>query len=256
MAPFDPLKSPLHHYVDDVIRCVTPMEVVERLDLLLRSGGLVFAGVNMRLRAFSAGRFPEKVGDWEAVKVGETMFWHKSVPVEWQREYELMRVNRYDPIIMLARTSVMPFAWSEAADMLDLIGGERWVHESLHRYGIPDGISASAARWMINIWSPDKVTMTSKVRMMIATVALHAALRLEEMVRANVRDTTHRPPLSPRELAVLRGASIGQKASDTAKVLGISIETVRTHMKSAQDRLGARNAAHAVAEAMRLRLFV
>jgi DNA-binding CsgD family transcriptional regulator len=38
-------------------------------------------------------------------------------------------------------------------------------------------------------------------------------------------------------------------------VLGISGETVRTHMKSAQDRLGARNSAHAVAEAMRLRLF-
>ena len=253
----DPLKTPLHHYVDDVIRCVTPMEVVERLDLLLRSRGLAFADVNMRLRAFSAGRFPEKVGDWEAVKEGETLFRHKSVPTEWQREYEMIRVNRYDPIIMLARTGITPFAWSETADMLNLVGGERWVHESLQRYGIRDGITASiGARWMINVWSPEKITMTSKVRMMLASVAMHAALRLEELVRANLRDTARRPPLSPRELAVLRGASLGQRASDTAKVLGISVETVRTHMKRAQQRLSARNSAHAVAEAMRLRLIV
>ena len=104
----DPLKSPLHDYVDDVIRCVTPMEVVERLDLLLRNRGLAFADVNMRLRAFCAGRFPEKVGDWEAVKVGETLFWHKSVPMGWKREYEMMRVNRYDLIVMLARTGITP----------------------------------------------------------------------------------------------------------------------------------------------------
>jgi LuxR family quorum sensing-dependent transcriptional regulator len=233
------------------------MEVVERLDLLLHNRGLAFADVKMRLRAFSAGRFPEKVGDWAAVKVGETLFWHKSVPMGWQREYEMMRVNRYDLIVMLARTGITPFSWSEAADALNLVGGERWVHESLQRYGVRDGITASVgARWMINVWSPEKVTMTSKVRMMLATVATHAALRLEELVRGNLRATARRPQLSPRELAVLRGASLGQKASDTAKVLGLSVETVRTHMKSAQERLGARNSAHAVAEAMRLHLFV
>jgi LuxR family quorum sensing-dependent transcriptional regulator len=253
----DPLKSPLHQYVDDVIRCATPMEVVERLDLLLRNRGLAFADVNMRLRAFSAGRFPERVGDWEAVKVGETLFWHKSVPMEWQREYEMMRVNRYDLIVMLARMGITPFAWSETADTLNLVGGERWVHDLMQRYGIRDGITASVgARWMINVWSPEKVTMTSKVRVMLATVAMHAALRLEELVRGNLRDTARRPQVSPRELAVLRGASLGQTASETAKVLGLSVETVRTHMKSAQERLGARNSAHAVANAMRLRLLV
>src|SRR5262249_16768245 len=117
------------------------MEVVERLDLLLRNRGLAFADVNMRLRAFSSGRFPEKGGDWEAVKEGEVVLWDKAVPKEWQREYEMMRVNRYDPIIMLARTGISPFAWSETADMLNLVGGERWVHESLQRYGIRDGVT-------------------------------------------------------------------------------------------------------------------
>src|SRR5262249_9209970 len=134
------------------------MEVVERLDLLLRNRGLALGAVNMRLRAFSSGRFPEKVGDWEAVKEGETLFWHKSVPKEWQREYEMMRVNRYDPIIMLARTGISPFAWSETPDMLNLVGGELWVHESLHSYGLRAVATTSiSARWIIYFWTPKKI---------------------------------------------------------------------------------------------------
>jgi DNA-binding CsgD family transcriptional regulator len=63
------------------------------------------------------------------------------------------------------------------------------------------------------------------------------------------------PHLTPRQLAVLRCASLGQRVPEIARALGLGAETVRTHMKKARDKLGSHTTAHAVAEAMRWRLF-
>ena len=57
--------------------------------------------------------------------------------------------------------------------------------------------------------------------------------------------------LTQRELSVLKNASEGRTADEIASVLGLGMETVRSHLKKARAKLGARNSAHAVAEAMR-----
>ncbi len=44
--------------------------------------------------------------------------------------------------------------------------------------------------------------------------------------------------LTPRELAVLRMVSMGHQSSDIAKALGLGEETVRSHLKKAQAKLG------------------
>jgi DNA-binding CsgD family transcriptional regulator len=60
--------------------------------------------------------------------------------------------------------------------------------------------------------------------------------------------------LTPRELTVLRLASTGALHREIAQVLGLGVETVRTHLKKAQIKLGVRNRTHAVAEALRQNL--
>jgi len=60
--------------------------------------------------------------------------------------------------------------------------------------------------------------------------------------------------LTPRELAVLRLASAGAPQREIAQALGLGEETVRTHLKKAQIKLGARNRTHTVADAMRQNL--
>jgi len=50
---------------------------------------------------------------------------------------------------------------------------------------------------------------------------------------------------------VLRHASLGETLQETAKLLGLGEETVRSHFKKAQAKLGTRNRTHTVAEAMR-----
>jgi len=60
--------------------------------------------------------------------------------------------------------------------------------------------------------------------------------------------------LTPRELAVLRLVSTGAQARQAAQELGLGEETVRSHLKKAQSKLGVRNRAQAVAEALRQHL--
>ena len=58
-------------------------------------------------------------------------------------------------------------------------------------------------------------------------------------------------------LVIERGAffeGMGAQSSEVAKALDIGAETVRSHLKKAQTKLGARNRTQAVAEALRQKL--
>lgn len=57
--------------------------------------------------------------------------------------------------------------------------------------------------------------------------------------------------LTPSERAVLRKASEGWTATQTANHLGISAETVKSHLTRVRNKLKARNTVHAAAIAIR-----
>jgi DNA-binding NarL/FixJ family response regulator len=57
--------------------------------------------------------------------------------------------------------------------------------------------------------------------------------------------------LSPRETDVLRGMVDGLSYKMVAAKLGISFETVRTHVKNVYDKLGVHNCTEAVAKALK-----
>lgn len=57
--------------------------------------------------------------------------------------------------------------------------------------------------------------------------------------------------LTPRQLDVLRGMANGEQYKMMCDRLGMSMGTLKTHVHSMLDRLGARNAAQAVAIGMR-----
>ncbi|WP_231645066.1 LuxR C-terminal-related transcriptional regulator [Sciscionella sediminilitoris] len=76
---------------------------------------------------------------------------------------------------------------------------------------------------------------------------------LVSLVRgANGRTPSSRQPLSRREHQVLQLIADGLENQAIAKTLFVSVETVRTHVKSILRKLHARDRAHAVAIAFRL----
>jgi DNA-binding NarL/FixJ family response regulator len=59
------------------------------------------------------------------------------------------------------------------------------------------------------------------------------------------------PVLTPREREVMALLAEGLKGSQVAKRLGISPDTVRTHVENAMEKLEARTRVHAIAIALR-----
>jgi LuxR family quorum sensing-dependent transcriptional regulator len=168
-----------------------------------------------------------------------------------------MAATQYNPALMIARSCLMAFTWTESMHMLDPIGIDRWPYELALKHGIRDAFICSVGRrWMVCYWSPQVLSnvLTQPLRIILSAAASFAALRLQQLTGTDPRSIGDRTAVTPRELAVLRLVSLGKRSEEVAKLLGIGEETVRSHLKKVQTKLGVHNRAHAVAEAIRQQL--
>ncbi|MGE0853831.1 MAG: response regulator transcription factor [Hyphomicrobiaceae bacterium] len=141
--------------------------------------------------------------------------------------------------------------------MIDPIGIDRWPYEISLKHGIRDAFLCSVARrWMVIYWSQRVLcnVLTQPMRIVLFASASSAALRLDQLTDPDPGSMGERARATPRELAVLRLVSLGKQTEEIAKLLGLGEETVRSHLKKVQGKLGVRNRAHAVAEAIRQQL--
>ena len=69
-------------------------------------------------------------------------------------------------------------------------------------------------------------------------------------ITAAVSVKENRPQLSPRQIEILHYASKGLTNTDISRILGIGVDCVKAHMKTAFSRLGASNRSEAVAIAL------
>lgn len=209
------------------------------------------------LKVLGAARFSPQPFDWDKAKVGETVFLSKDSPQGWWQEYESLARTYLDQDLMMARVSLAPFTWTESRRMLEPIGIDRWPYDLAFKYGMRDGFTCPVGRrWLIAFWSPKLLSSGCKweSRAIIFLAANYAALRFEQILPANAKLVPRKSRLTPRELAVLRLSSLGQAAAEVSGALGLSEETIRSHLKKAQQKLGARNRTQAVAEAIRQHL--
>jgi DNA-binding CsgD family transcriptional regulator len=210
-----------------------------------------------RVNVLGAALFPLSWGDWSSVEKGRTVFLHESVPEGWWEQYlELGRKNLH-PGLMMAQHSLASCTWTESRRVLEPIGVERWPYELALKYGMRDGlICPIGGRWVVVYWSTKVLSsfLTPQLRVQLVTAATFAAIRLQQLAEPFVGRVGKRASLTPRELAVLRALSLGHRTRETAERLNLGEETVRTHLKNAEAKLGVRDRAHAVAQALRLQL--
>ncbi len=239
----------LSKFTDDVTRAKTPDEILDGLD--------DFASKLLPVKVLGVGRMPQRTTDWRSIQLGKDVFLHSSAPVEWWNEYAAKAAHGYDPGIMMAKSSLVAYTWTETMQMLEPIGIDRWPYELALKYGIRDALTCCVGqRWLVAYWSRQVLSnvMTQPLRMLLIAAAGFAALRLEQVIGDDPRRFGNRPRITPRELAVLRLVSLGKGNNEIAKQLGIGEETVRSHLKKVQAKIGARNRAHAAAEAVRQQL--
>jgi DNA-binding CsgD family transcriptional regulator len=249
VSPVTPATPLLDKLTEQVSGAKTPGEILDGLDQ--------FASKLLSINVLGVGRMPQRTSDWPKIELGRDVFLHPSAPAQWWSEYAAKAAQGYDPGIMMARSSLMAYTWTETMQMLEPIGIDRWPYELAFKYGIRDALTCCVGqRWLVAYWSRKvlSASLTTPLRILLVAAAGFGALRLEQVLGEDPRRVGSRPPITARELAALRLVSLGKDTSEVAKLLGIGEETVRTHLKKVQAKLGAANRAQAVGEAIRQQL--
>lgn len=104
-----------------------------------------FASKLLPVNVLGVGRMPQRTSDWRSIELGKDVFLHRSAPVEWWNEYAAKAAQGYDPGIMMAKTSLVAYTWTETMQMLEPIGIDRWPYDLALKYGIRDALTCSVA---------------------------------------------------------------------------------------------------------------
>jgi LuxR family quorum sensing-dependent transcriptional regulator len=158
---------------------------------------------------------------------------------------------------MMTQFSLSATTWTESRQMLEPLGVDRWPYDLALKYGMRDGLMCPiVGRWIFVYWSRKVLSkiLTPLLRVLLFTGANFAVVRLQQLVGPLFGRLGKRARLTPRELAVLRSFSIGRHIKGTAEHLQLGEETIRTHLKHAEAKLGVHDRAHAVAQALRPQL--
>ena len=209
------------------------------------------------LHVLGAGLFPRRLGDWSAVRLGHTVFVHKDAPRGWWRDYSQRGPLGYDPGIMMARMSLSPYTWTESSRMIEPVGSDRWAMELALKHGIRDGLTCPVGgRWVLAFWSRKVLSevLSSEARALAFMAASFAVMRIQALLGPDPANVASLTLLTARERAVLRLASEGREIKGIAEALELGEETIRTHLRKAKSKLGAKNRTQAVAEAIRQQL--
>ncbi len=198
---------------------------------------------------------PLKFGTCDTLIVGKTVFLHKSVPKGWWEERMELSMKSPAPVDIAARLALAPFTLSDLMKSLEPIGVDRWAQELNIKYGIRDSFGCPiGGRWIFAYWSAKPMKLQPSEKALLYLGAAFATKRLQQIAPPFSERLGKGATLTARELAVLRGLSLGRRVAEIGTDLGLGEETVRSHIKKAQAKLGVRTAAHAVAQAVRLQL--
>ena len=139
--------------------------------------------------------------------------------------------------------------------MLEPIGIDRWSVDLHHKYGVRDLMGVPVGgRWVFVDWARKLIRIAPEDRALLFLGAAYATIRLQKLVLPTPARIPKGAELTAGELSVLRALSLGERTREVAKHLGLGEETVRTHIKKAQVKLGAPTPGAAIASSIRLHL--
>lgn len=184
-----------------------------------------------------------------------------SYPDDWVELYRSNNFQLTDPVILSAFKRTSPFAWDENITLMSDLRFTRIFSLSRQNnivngftYVLHDHMNNLALLSLI-INGDDPGTLEKRIS------AEHGALQMllidlnEQMYRLAGSMTEETTTLngsddgaifSMRENEVLYWASMGKTYSETAAIVGISVSTVKFHMKNVVSKLGVSNARQAI----------
>jgi LuxR family quorum sensing-dependent transcriptional regulator len=157
----------------------------------------------------------------------------------------------HDPVFGHSRSSLRPFAWSEARYEKKSKAAD--VMNDASEFGFAAGfcVPTLTSSGPVNVtFGGRKSELSREGRGMLHLAAVYAQFRITELLSEKMRTGNSRMALSPREREVLRWCAAGKTTHQIADALGISQHTVLTHIAGACRKLEVRTRTAAVAKAL------
>ena len=172
LPPTTPRTPLLNKFTAEVTQAKWPDAILDALD--------DFASRLLPVHVLGVGQMPRRTSDWRSIQLGKDVFLHRSAPVEWWNEYAAKAAQGYDPGIMMAKTSLVAYTWTETMQKLEPVGIDRWPYELARKYGIRDALTCCVGqRWLVAYWSNQVLCnlLTHPLRILLIAAAAFAALR-------------------------------------------------------------------------------
>lgn len=207
-------------------------------------------------------------------------FYMGTVGRKWENEYILNDFVHHDPMIALVRRLNVPFTWGDVR-LPKAVGRKRpddlRVMDAAYDHGFRDGmvvplhfrdpLGRPVSCLVVFFWKDRRKIFHRLMRVKkheIGLILLYWIQKVVDIVTVTQRrnlsvrefqgSAEHPIMLTPRERDVLSWAARGKTTADTGEIMSISYDTVKTHIKSAIEKLGASNRTHAVVRAVYLKL--
>ena len=173
---------------------------------------------------------------------------------DWVRHYVTERYFSVDPVVTEALRTSRPLNWRDLdwspKPARHLLGEAAAEGVGKQGYSIPvRGPGGQLALFSVTSYKSDREWET------FGSAHLRDLVLVAHFIHARVAELTTAcedsdADLTPRERDVLSLLSLGRSRSQAADELKISEHTLRAHVDSARQKLGAQNTTHAVATAM------
>ncbi|MEI2606806.1 LuxR family transcriptional regulator [Erwinia aphidicola] len=184
-----------------------------------------------------------------------------SYPAEWVRLYRANNFQLTDPVILSAFKRTSPFAWDENITLMSDLRFTK-IFTLSRQYNIVNGFTFVLHDQMNNlallsliISGSDPSALEKRISAEQASLQMLLIDFNEQMYRlAGGRGGKHKKAgcsdggaiFTLRENEVLYWASMGKTYAETAEIAGISVSTVKFHIRNVVAKLGVSNARQAI----------
>ena len=183
-----------------------------------------------------------------------------SYPEDWMKYYNEKNYLDYDPVAKQVLNSHVPFFWEDLEQFQSLSDTAKLIMDQGSEAGVKDGIGIPLFGRAGEITGVGLArTDSDKSRdydfmagAYLLTTHFHHKFRTLYMEE----HPANQPSLTEREADVLSWAAEGKNNEEIAIILGISVDTVKSHLKKCFRKLDVNNRGYAISKAVLLGLIM
>lgn len=165
-------------------------------------------------------------------------------PQSWVDEYISDAIVTNDPILLTCQRMNVGFAWDTVPDLIKLTGKQKEIIERTRKAGLANGFTVpvnvpgeliGSCNFAVSSRS-ELVRSNFNMAQLVGAFAFQSA---RELVRGSRRlDEYEHPRLTDRQLECIVLVARGKTDWEIGKILGISEETVKMHLRNAREAYG------------------